>query len=117
MNAKAFITSYILHDSIIDKIEIVDSGCSIVMWVDFAFWMQNGYNEYDPETGVLKITFSNVSAYVIPGEVEWNAISILDARAVGDNIIFSLMNDMTDEYMEISINSDNVTVEPMPVNE
>ena len=111
MTAKDFVNNYVMHDSLIDNVEILYGGDTVVLWVDFAFWMQKGYNEADPETGMLKVTFSGVSKCIIPEDVNWNEISILETCIDNGNIKFSLMNDMTDAYLEIIISSDNVTVE------
>ena len=84
-----------------------------MLLIDFAFWMQSGYNETDSETGLLKVTFSNVSDYSIPEEADWNEISILEAVASGNTVKFSLMNDMTDAYLELSICSKHIVAEKL----
>lgn len=114
MNAKDFAENYIMHDSLIDLVEVLNGGNTIGMHIDFAFWMQKGYNDSDPETGTLKVTFFDVSSYAIPENADWNAISILEMRAVEDGILFSLMNDMTDDYLEIRIRSNRIIVESVP---
>lgn len=109
MKAFEFISNYILHDSLIDSVEVVDDN-TIVMSIDFAFWMQNDYDESMPETGVIKVTFNDVSQYSIPQDVDWNELSILEAKLENNSIKFLLMNDMTDESLEISIHSNSVAV-------
>ena len=111
MTALDFVKNYIMHDSLIDSVEILDAGRTIVLLIDFAFWMQSGYNETDSETGLLKVTFSNVSDYSIPEGADWNEISILEAVASGNTVKFSLMNDMTDAYLELSICSKHIVAE------
>jgi len=74
VNARDFAEKYIMHDSLINSVEVLNEGNTIVMSTDFAFWMQKGYNETDPETGTLKITFCDVSSYVIPENVDWNTM-------------------------------------------
>ena len=108
MTIKDFVANYIMHDSLIDKVEILENGSTIVLWIDFAFWMQEDYNENDPETGSLKVTFKNVIHYMIPENVNWDEISILESKTDGDYIKFALINDMTDDYLEISIKADSV---------
>ena len=105
-----FAENYIMHDSLIDKVEILENGSTIALWIDFAFWMQNGYNEKDPETGTIKVTFHGVTDSVIPENVNWDEISILEMKLDGDSIVFALINDMTDDYLEIMIRADHVTV-------
>ena len=111
MTIAEFVNRYNLHDSLIDKVEILENGSTIALWIDFAFWMQNGYDEKDPETGMIIVTFHGVTDSVIPENVNWDEISILELKKDGDSIVFALMNDMTDDYLEININADHVTVE------
>ncbi len=113
MTAHDFVKNYIMHDSLIDSVEVLNGGRTIVILIDFAFWMQVGYNETDPETGTLKVTFSNVSNYIIPENIDWNEISILETAASGNTVKFNLMNDMTDAYIELSICSGHIVVEKL----
>ncbi len=110
MTTNDFVANYIMHDSLIDKVEILENGSTIVLWIDFAFWMQSGYNEKDPETGTIKVTFHGVTNCLIPENVNWDEISILDMKMNGDSIIIALINDMTDDFLEIIINANHVTV-------
>ena len=111
MTLPDFIANYIMHDSFIDKVEILENGSTIALWIDFAFWMQNGYKENDPETGVIKVIFNGVTNYSIPENVNWDEISILEMKMDGECIVFAMINDMTDDYLEININADHVSVE------
>ena len=111
MTIKEFVANYYMHDSLIDKAEILENGSTIILWIDFAFWMQEWYNENDPETGIIKVTFHGVSGYTIPENVNWNEISILNMDMEEDGVKFALSNDMTDDYLEISINADSVSVD------
>jgi hypothetical protein len=113
MTALDFVKKYIMHDSLISSVEVLDVGRTIVLLIDFAFWMQVGYNETDPETGILKVTFSDVTDYNIPEDVDWNEISILEATASGNTVKFSLMNDMTDVYLELIICSGHIVAEKL----
>lgn len=74
--------------------------------------MQNGYRESDPETGAIRVTFNDVSNYDVPEDADWNEISILETSLENGRIKFALMNDMTDDYLEIIIESSSVDVEP-----
>ncbi len=110
MTTTDFAANYIMHDSLIDKVDILENGSTIALWIGFAFWMQNGYNEKDPETGIIKVTFHGVTDSVIPQNVNWDEISILEMKKDGDSIVFALINDLTDDYLEIMIRADHVTV-------
>ena len=112
MTSSEFVANYIMHDSLIDSVEVQEDGTRVVFIIDFAFWMQEGYKESDPETGSIKVTFNDVSYYDVPEDADWNEISILETRLENGRIIFALMNDMTDDYLEIIIESSSVDVEP-----
>jgi hypothetical protein len=113
MTAQEFVRKYILHDSLIESVEVLSGGKTIVLMIDFAFWMQPGYNTANPETGTLKVTFDDVSECSIPENVKWNEISILDAVASGNTVKFSLMNDMTDACSELTICSNRILAEKL----
>ena len=102
-----------MHDSLIESVEILNGGREIVLMIDFAFWMQIGYNAADQETGPLKVTFNDVSEFSIPENAKWNEISILDAAASGNTVKFSLMNDMTDACSELTISSNHILAEKL----
>jgi hypothetical protein len=111
MTAQDFVKNYIMHDSLIDNIEISDHGTKIIMLIDFAFWMQAGYDDTDPETGPLKITFRDVSESNIPNNINWDEISILETESSNGTVTFKLINDMTDAYLDLNIQSNNISVE------
>ena len=113
MTSLEFVRNYILHDSLIESVEVLNDGRTIVVMIDFAFWMQPGYNAADPETGTLKVTFDDVSGFSIPQNIMWNEISILDAAASGNTVKFSLMNDMTDACSELTICSSCIWTEKL----
>ena len=109
MTSSEFVSGYNMHDSLIDKVEVLDDGSTIVLWIDFAFWMQNGYKDTEPETGTLKVVFHNVKDFSIPKDADWNEISILETVIDCDAVKFNLMNDMTDDYLEIIISAESIT--------
>ncbi len=111
MTGSEFVEHYYMHDSLIDSVEVQEDGARIVLTIDFAFWMQNGYQESDPETGAIKVIFYDVSYYDIHDDADWNEISILETCFENGQIKFALMNDMTDDYLELVIESNAVEVE------
>ena len=118
MTAQDFIKNYIMHDSLIDNVEILDKGKTIVLWVDFSYWMQEEYKEGDPDTGKLKITFYDVEDYSIPENVNWDDTSILDSYISGETVILNLenemaflRNDVTNSFLVLSICSNRILVE------
>ena len=61
------------------------------------------------KTGTLKVIFNNVADYKIPENVNWDEVSILEAKMNGNHICFALINDMTDDYLEINIKAEQVS--------
>ena len=103
-----FVNKYYMHDSLIDYISYENSTVS--MTIDFAFWMQNWYVQGNPETGPLKLEFKNVSFYQCPDQIPLDEVSILEISIEDDILKFALLNDMTDEYLEIKIAASEVIV-------
>ncbi len=111
MTAHDFVKNYYMHDSLIDNIEVLDNGRTIVFWVDFSYFMQEEYKDGDPDTGTLKITFCDVSDYSIPENVNWEDTSILDSFDLGQKVKFNIVNDDTDDFIEVIICSNRILVE------
>ncbi len=80
------------------------------MIIDFAFWMQKNYQPNKPETGFIKVKFSNLKNIILPEDIKLDDISIIQTFIENDSLKFSLMNDITDDYLEIIIDSDNIEV-------
>ena len=111
MSIKEFVKNYIMHDSLIDCVNISDDGTKIEVQIDFAFWMQKNYVESDPETGIISVVFDGVTFYDIPESVNWDEISILETKMENQYVKFLLINDMTDDYLEMVISAEEVSVQ------
>lgn len=118
MTAHDFVKNYNMHDSLIDNVEILDNGKTIVLWIDFSYWMQEDYKDGDPDTGKLKITFYDVEDYSIPENVNWDDISVFSSHVSGETVTFYLINDMADlrndmagDFLVLSICSNRILVE------
>ena len=109
MTAIDLITKFTFHDSLITGVDAINNGSIIKMQIDFAFWMQPGYKDTDPETGLILLTFSNVSKSQIPS-TKWEETSILDVIARDEYVVFSLINEFTDESLEIKIQSNDIEI-------
>lgn len=109
MEIAEFATKYNMHDSLIDDLSF--SNNVLNMTIDFAFWMQNWYVPGSPETAPLRLTFKNVSLYQCADDIPLDKVSILDTSFENNIFKFSLINDMTDEYLEIIIVASEVIVE------
>ena len=108
MTLEEFVSKYNMHDSLIDSISIEDD--TIVIVIDFAFWMQEGFNDGQPETGPLEVRFIGVKNYKIPNDIPLDEISILKTSIKDNAVLFAILNDMTDEYLEIAIESSDIIV-------
>ena len=110
MTPQIFVNRYDFHDSIIDSVAIESNGMVVRMIIDFAFWMQEGYTEEHAETGPLAVCFSGVTEYECPDQLPLEEISILKTSLQESSIIFTLLNDITDECYEIRIKARDITV-------
>ncbi len=110
MTPETFVNRYNFHDSIINSIITESGGTAIRMIIDFAFWMQEDYKEEHAETGPLAVSFSDVTEYDCPVQLPLEETSILNASFQDGSIIFALLNDMTDEYYEIRIKAQEISV-------
>ena len=81
------------------------------MVIDFAFWMQEGFTEGQPETGPLEVRFLGVKNCIIPDDIPLDQISILKTSIKDNGVNFAILNDMTDEYLEITIYSSDISVQ------
>jgi len=69
MFIKDFLSTHELHDSLLT--EVVVNEDRIELTIDFCYWMQNGYQETEPETGIIHLCFSDISEYNGPiGEID-----------------------------------------------
>ena len=110
MTIEEFVNKYNMHDSLIDSVSINKSDQTIEMIIDFAYWMQNGYKEGMPDTGPLALRFVGVKNYNCPEDLPLDEISIIKTSSDNGNLLFSILNDMTDDYLEIAIEADAVEV-------
>lgn len=110
MTTQEFISKYDFHDSLIDEVTFDRENNKVILHADFAYWMQEWYIENMPETDKLIVVFNGVDNFVCPNDVSWEQISIIQASLDGDSIKYVLMNDITDDYLEIIIKCESVTI-------
>jgi len=103
MNSLQFIHTINLHDSILDNMVYDYQHKTVIMTIDFAFWMQSNYKKSEPETGMIQLTFSNVADFQAPKEIDYGNTSFLGCTLKDDSLIFILLNDFTDDTFEIKI--------------
>ncbi len=110
MTGAEFAANYVMHDSLIENVEAIDGGAGLVLTIDFAFRMQRGYRDADPETGAITVTFQNVKSYDLPRNVLWDEISILETTERDGTVTFVLLNERTDDVAELKVEADAVDV-------
>lgn len=109
MLIKDFFERYTLHDSLVDSILYDDVKKELRMTIDFCYWMQDGYDESDPETGIIILTFEGVDAYNgIIGEID--SFSILDFLYDNKTVTMNILDDFHDEFYELCFVADAVTL-------
>lgn len=111
MTTQEFINKYDFHDSLIDEVTFDKANNKVILHADFAYWRQEWYIENMPETDKLIVVFHGVRNFVCPTDASWEQISIIQASLDSDSVKFALMNDMTDEYLEIIIKCESICIE------
>lgn len=102
MTINSFVSQYELHDSLLDKVTVDTESQKVILLVDFCYWMQKGYTNQQPETGMVNIIFND--ATFINGPIgECNSFSILRCIASSNGVLIVLLDDDTDEYFELTI--------------
>ena len=111
MRLNVFIDKYNLHDSFFESIEYDIDRSVVVLSINFAFWMQKSYIDGTPENGIIRVEFKNVRQYCCDGgDPVGPFVGILGAELAEDGIIIKLLDDETNGYFEMLIESDEVEV-------
>ena len=110
MTISEFINSHCLHDSLLEKAVYKDHYAELT--IDFCFWMQDGYSETNPETGIITLRFPDVTDYQGPlGDID--DYSILEADYNDSVFTLLLMDDFNNTTYELKISS-NAGTAPGP---
>ena len=110
MTMQDFVSDYYFHDSLINQIDTSDDCKTVTMLIDFAYWMQDNFCDSEPETGIIKVVFHNVTNFSCPEEINFEESSILDVTLNEGAISFNMLNDFSDEPFVITITADSVSV-------
>lgn len=95
MTISDLLNTYYFHDSLVEK--VVYRNNSVDITIDFCFWMQSGYQDENPETGIIHLFLPKVTSLSGPtGDID--DFSILEAHY--DDSIFSLL--LMDDFNNIS---------------
>ena len=110
MKINELLNKYTFHDSLLENISYDKENSILTLTIDFCFWMQNDYDESQPETGHIKLLFKNIENYDgLVGDID--SYSILKTSYANDVLTISLLDDFHDEYHEITIHSQNVIIQ------
>ena len=103
-----FVTKYEMHDSLV--LNIVLERNSLILTIDFCFWMQSDYKEGETETGIVKVVFEGVTDYTgITGEVD--NFSILDMTYVNNVITILICDDYNDSSFQVQFKAKSAYLE------
>lgn len=102
-----FLLTHELHDSLLTKAVI--KGDNLELTVDFCYWMQNEYQESNPDTGTIHLFFNKISEYSGPsGEID--DFSILAANYVDSTFTLLLLDDFNNQSYTLSFKSKSNSV-------
>ncbi len=112
MTLSEFVEEYYLHDSNIEKVEYVSTTKTVLLEINFAFWMQEWYNEKDqPESGMIRIVFHNVDKYDCgKGNPTGPFVTILKSELKGRRLVISLFDNYVNKGFEMIIDAETVEV-------
>ncbi|MBQ7703547.1 MAG: hypothetical protein IJT40_04140 [Firmicutes bacterium] len=108
MTINSFLSEHYLHDSLVEKVTYESNTVDLI--IDFCFWMQDGYRENEPETGIIHLHFPDVTSFSGPsGPID--DYSILEADYLDDCFTLLLMDDFNNTSYELKITSASGIVE------
>ncbi|SEQ88704.1 hypothetical protein SAMN02910369_02619 [Lachnospiraceae bacterium NE2001] len=108
MNIQDLLIKYTFHDSLIEYIKYENN--TLVITIDFCLWMQDDYDNTQPETDLIKLIFPDVYRYDGPTD-DIDSYSILKTTYNDGVLIISVLDDYNNKYLEIIIETDTVMIE------
>ncbi len=108
MTLTELVNKYYFHDSTLEAIRFDQNRNSLVMEIDFCFWMQTDYVKTSPETGMIQLIFNGVQDFI--GEpCCYNDLTILDIIVSEHNkLTFQIIDEDNKEYMELTVIAETV---------
>lgn len=110
MTISEFFSEYNLHDSLLESINYDEERKTITLEIDFCYWQQESYTDDMPETGMIKLIFSNVTKF------DYTPFSINSDEIIGVNnnsdgeLYLEFFNDRTEECHSLSIIAEEVEI-------
>ena len=111
MTIKELLGKYQFHDSMLENIQIFDNH-SVVLVIDVCLWMQDSYQETDPETQIQRFVFDSVTLCEYD-EYDIDSDTILEARTLDDQTLeLTVLSDTdhTCHFVQICAGNVNVSV-------
>lgn len=108
MTINSFLSEHYLHDSLVEKVTYENN--TVDLTIDFCFWMQDGYRENEPETGIIHLHFTDVASFSGPSG-PLDDYSILEADYQEGCLTLLLMDDFNNTSYEVKITSASGNVE------
>lgn len=99
------LNNYYFHDSGLLKIEHINT--SITLTILYSLFMQEEYQDGEPENSLVTLTFDNIINYDIPDR-ELHNDNIIEVKTDGNKCTFSVQNSYTDEFYMFSIEAESV---------
>lgn len=110
MKIVEFFNKYNLHDSFIESLSYNHESRTLVLNIEFAFWMQEFYKEGERENGLIRVCFKGVSKYQCNENPAGAFVGILSTELKNEDLVINLLDDETNEFFEMCIRADSVDV-------
>ncbi len=108
MTVKDFVSSIVLHDSLLEAIDVCKENNTITITVDFCFWQQKDFREGTSETGIVKLIFRGVESYSLDAD-ELNSDEIVGCTYKDENTItIQAINDLSGDCRNYTIKAVDV---------
>ncbi|MFD1136550.1 hypothetical protein [Paenibacillus urinalis] len=86
MNPAELLTTYDLHDSVVEDVEYWINEKKVQMKVELCLWKQSNYEDTEPEMQEGMLIFSDVDKFQIePSSFLFNSNEILDIKIQDEN--------------------------------
>ena len=111
MTLEEFQERYYFHDSDIQSLTYDADSSTLTLVIDFAFWMQISFIEGQEETGLIEVTFRNVSSYECEGGDPTGVfVGILNTEVKDGCLVFHMSDGMSLDYIELRVRAAEVDV-------
>ena len=110
MTLSEFYNNYNLHDSFIESLRYNNELQTLILDINFAFWLQQSHEKGKPENGVIKVVFNGVNKYLCNGNPAGAFVGILGTEMKGEKFIIKFLDDKSNKFFEMVIQADSVEI-------